>query len=155
MEKAIKILATNKKANFNYFLSDFLECGIELKGSEVKSLRHKGASLAEAYIVIKDEEAYVLHMHITPYEKGTIFNPDPKRSRKLLMHKKEIRKYYQKAKEQKMTIIPTKLYLKKGKVKLEIALGKGKKLYDKRETLKLRDDQKAMAKAMKTKGEIK
>ena len=149
---SIKVIVSNSKARFNYFLEAFLECGIELKGSEIKSVRKSGASLADSYIVIRNGEAYILNMHIAPYEQGNIFNHDPNRTRKLLLHKKEIQKMEQKAAEQAMTIVPTKLYLKKGKLKVEIALGKGKKLYDKRETIKRRDDERMMAKAKKSIG---
>lgn len=145
----IKIIVNNSKARYNYFLEDFVECGIELKGSEIKSIRKSGASLQDAYIVFRNEEAYILNMHIAPYEQGNIFNHDPNRTRKLLLHKKEIRKMAQKATEKALTIVPTRVYLKKGKLKVEIALAKGKKLFDKRETIKRRDDERMMAKAKK------
>ena len=145
----IKILVNNSKAKFLYFLEDFLECGIELKGSEIKSIRHNGASLRDSYVIFKNEEAFILNMHIAPYENGNNFNHEPNRTRKLLLHKKEIRRMSQKAKEKAMTIVPTKVYLRKGKVKIEIALAKGKKLFDKRETIKRRDDERMMAKAKK------
>ena len=150
--ETIKVIVNNSKARFNYFLDDFLECGIELKGSEIKSIRKSGASLADSYIVIRNEEAYILNMHIAPYEQGNVFNHEPNRTRKLLLHKKEIRKLAQKAAEQSMSIVPTRVYLKKGKLKIEIALGKGKKLFDKRETIKKRDDERMMAKAKKNSG---
>ena len=145
----IKVLVSNNKAKFLYFLEDFLECGIELKGSEIKSIRHNGASLKDSYVIFKNGEAFLLNMHIAPYEHGNNFNHEPNRTRKLLMHKKEILKMEQKAKEKVMTVVPTKVYLKKGKVKIEIALGKGKKLYDKRETIRKRDDERMMAKMKK------
>ncbi|MCQ2801458.1 MAG: SsrA-binding protein SmpB [Bacilli bacterium] len=145
----IKILVNNSKAKYLYFLEDFLECGIELKGSEIKSIRKNGASLTDSYIVIKNDEAFILNMHIAPYEHGNSFNHEPNRTRKLLLHKNEILKMGKKAKEKVMTIVPTKVYLKKGKVKVEIALAKGKKLYDKRETIKKRDDERMMAKMKK------
>ena len=145
----IKVLVSNNKAKFLYFLEDFLECGIELKGSEIKSIRHNGASLKDSYVIFKNGEAFLLNMHISPYENGNNFNHEPNRTRKLLMHKKEILKMEQKAKEKVMTVVPTKVYLKKGKVKIEIALGKGKKLYDKRETIRKRDDERMMAKMKK------
>ena len=148
----IKVVTTNSKARFNYFLEDFLECGIELKGSEIKSIRKGGTSLNDSYVVIRNGEAFILNMHIAPYEHGNMFNHEPNRTRKLLLHKKEIRKMEQRAAEQSMTIVPTKVYLKKGKLKIEIALGKGKKLYDKRETIKRRDDERAMARAKKSVG---
>lgn len=144
-----KVLVNNSKAKFLYFLEDFLECGIELKGSEIKSVRQNGASLHDSYIVIKDDEAFILNMHIAPYEHGNMFNHEPNRTRKLLLHKNEIIKMAKKAKEKAMTIVPTKVYLKKGKLKIEIALAKGKKLYDKRETIKKRDDERMMAKMKK------
>ena len=148
----IKIINNNSKAKFNYFLEDLLECGIELKGSEIKSIRKSGASLNDAYVVFRNGEAYLLNMHIATYEQGNVFNHEPNRTRKLLLHKKEIRKMEQKAAEQAMTVVPTKVYLKKGKLKIEIALGKGKKLFDKRETIKRRDDERMMAKAKKSIG---
>ena len=134
------LITKNSKAYFNYFLEDFLECGIELQGSEIKSIRQNGASLMDTYIVIRNQEAYLINMYIAPYKQGNIFNHDPRRTRKLLLHKKQIFKMEQKAKEKAMTIIPTKVYLKKGKLKIEIALGKGKKKFDKREVMKKRDD---------------
>ena len=146
---AIKVLVNNSKAKFLYFLEDFLECGIELKGSEIKSVRKNGASLRDSYVIIKDGEAFILNMHIAPYENGNLFNHEPNRTRKLLMHKKEALKMAQKAKEQSMTIVPTKVYLKKGRLKIEIALAKGKKLFDKREAIKKRDDERMMARAKK------
>ena len=145
----IKVLVSNNKAKFLYFLEDFLECGIELKGSEIKSIRHNGASLKDSYVIFKNGEAFLLNMHIAPYEHGNNFNHEPNRTRKLLMHKKEIVKMEQKAKEKVMTVVPTKVYLKKGKLKIEIALAKGKKLFDKRETIKKRDDERMMTKMKK------
>ncbi len=135
----IKIIALNKKASFNYFLSDFLECGIELKGTEIKSLRVHGASLVDSYVVARGGELEVINMHINPYDHGNIFNHDPLRNRKLLLHKKEIKWFIEKITRGGYTIVPTKIYFKKGRAKLEIALAKGKKLYDKRETIKKRD----------------
>lgn len=145
----IKVLAKNSKASFNYFLSDFLECGIELKGTEIKSLRTHGASLNDSYIIIRQGEAYILNMHIAPYEKGNLFNHDPMRTRRLLLHKSELLKMGQKAKEKTFTLVPVKIYLKSGRAKVEIALGKGKKNYDKRESEKERDDKRMMDKALK------
>lgn len=152
MENHIKVLVNNSKAFYNYFLEDFTECGIELAGTEIKSLRKNGASLLDAYVVIRNGEAFILNMHISPYEHGNIFNHDPNRTRKLLLHKKEIMKLMRKSEQQSMAIIPTKIYLKKGKAKVEIALGKGKKKYDKREVIKKRDDEREMAKAKKNGG---
>ena len=135
----IKVITSNKKAHFNYFLSEFTECGLVLVGTEIKSLRTHGCSLNDAYIVIRGGEMEVLNMHINPYDKGNIFNHDPLRTRKLLLHKKEIKWFEEKVKRDGFTIVPTRVYLKKGKAKMEIALAKGKKLYDKRETIKQRD----------------
>ena len=145
----IKIVFQNKKASFNYFLSDFLEAGLSLTGTEIKSIKAHKVSLNDSYITFKNGEAFIINMNISEYEKGNIFNHDPLRTRKLLLHKNEILKFEQKTIKDGYTVVPTKLYLKKGRAKLEIALGKGKKLYDKRETIKARDDKRDMAKAMK------
>ncbi len=153
MEKeGIKILVKNSKAHYNYFLSDFLECGIALRGTEIKSLRINGASLNDAYVIISNSEAFILNMHIALYDKGNIFNHDPLRTRKLLLHKMEIIRLRQKIEEKGFTVIPTKIYLKHGLVKIEIALGKGKKNYDKREALKERDDKRMMDRIIKNNG---
>ena len=145
----IKIIVTNSKARFNNFLSDFLECGIELQGTEIKSLRKNGATLGDSYVIIRNGEIFIVNMHISCYEQGNIFNHEPNRTRKLLLHKSEILKLARKVSEKGFSIIPTKIYLKKGKAKVEIALGKGKKNYDKRETIKKRDDEREIAKAIK------
>lgn len=149
----IKVIVNNKRASYDYFLSDFTECGIELRGSEIKSLRKNGASLHDSYVVIKNNEAYILNMHISPYEQGNIFNHDPNRTRKLLLHKKEIIKLGIKAAQKVFTIVPTKIYLKKGKAKVEIALAKGKKQYDKRDVERAKEDKRNMDKAKKNGGE--
>ena len=142
----IKIIAQNKKAAFNYFLSDFTECGIELKGTEIKSLRVNGATIGDSYIVIRNGNAEIINMYIKPYEQGNLFNHDPLRSRRLLLHKKEIKWFEIKMKQGGFTVVPTKVYLRGGKAKVEIALAKGKKLYDKRETIKERDIKRDMDK---------
>ena len=142
----IKIIAQNKKASFNYFLSDFLECGVSLLGTEIKSLRSKGCSILDSYVVIRNGEAEIVNMHIPEYDKGNIFNHDPLRTRTLLMHKKEIKWYEDKVKTGGFTIVPTKIYFSKGKAKIEIALAKGKKNYDKRESIKKRDLQRELDK---------
>ena len=142
----IKIIATNKKASFNYFLSEFTECGIELKGTEIKSLRINGATIGDSYIVIRNGNAEIINMYIKPYDHGNLFNHDPLRNRRLLLHKKEILWFEQKMKQGGFTIVPTKIYLSKGKAKIEIALAKGKKLYDKRETIKKRDLDRELSK---------
>lgn len=151
----IKIISTNRRANHDYFLSDFLEAGIALKGTEIKSLRHNNVSIKEAYVFLKNNEAYIINLNIPIYEKGTIFNHEPKRDRKLLLHKSEIYRLQSKIKEKGYTIIPTKVYLKKGKAKVEIALAKGKKLYDKRETIKKNESKREIDKLMKEKNNEK
>ncbi|HKL73250.1 MAG TPA: SsrA-binding protein SmpB [Candidatus Onthovivens sp.] len=145
----VKIIVTNRKASFNYFLSDHLECGIELQGTEIKSIKQNKVNLGDAYVIIKNNEAFILNMDISEYEKGNIFNHDPLRLRKLLLHKKEIMKLNAKVMKDGYSIIPTKLYLKAGRCKVEIALGKGKKLYDKRDVIKERDVERHIAKSIK------
>ena len=142
----IKIITTNKKAYFNYFLSEFTECGISLKGTEIKSLRVNGCSIGDSYIIIRNGEAEIINMHINPYEQGNIFNQDPLRNRKLLLHKKEINWFADKVKRSGFSIVPTRVYFRKGKCKVEIALAKGKKDYDKRETIKKRDIERDLRK---------
>ena len=137
MEKeGIKIIANNKKASYEYFLSDFLECGIVLQGTEIKSLRVNGASLSDSYVIIRNGEMFILGMNIAQYDKGNIFNHEPTRTRKLLIHTEEIEKYNRKVQEKGFTIMASKIYFRNGKAKVEIALAKGKKLYDKREVEK-------------------
>lgn len=129
----------NKKARFDYYLEKEIECGISLNGTEVKSIRKGSADLKDTFVTIKNNEAYILNMYIAKYEEGNRFNHDERRTRKLLLHKSEIRKLKQEIQENGKTIVPTKLYFKNGKAKIMIALAKGKKLYDKRETIKQRD----------------
>ena len=145
-EPNIKLITSNKKAHFNYFLSEFTECGLVLVGTEIKSLRWHGCSLNDSYIVVRNGEMEVLNMHINPFDKGNIFNHDPLRTRKLLLHKKEIRFFEDKVKRGGYTIVPTRVYFKKDKAKIEIALAKGKKLYNKRESIKQRDIKRDMKK---------
>ena len=146
--EGIKIIAQNKKAHFNYFLSDFMEAGIELKGTEIKSLRVAGATIGDSYIIIRNGEAEIINMYIKSYDHGNLFNHDPLRNRRLLLHKKEIAWLASKIKTEGYTIVPTKIYFRKGKAKVEIALGKGKKNYDKRETIKKRDLEREMNKGI-------
>ena len=135
-----KLISSNKKASFDYLLFDRFEAGLALVGTEIKSIRKSGANLKDSYITITDNlEAYLINCHISPYEFGNIFNHDPKRERKLLLNKKEILKILNKVKQEKYTIVPTKMYFSGKWVKLEIALAKGKKLYDKREAIKKKD----------------
>ncbi len=136
---AVKLIANNKKAYHDYFIEDTYEAGIALVGTEVKSLRMGKCSLKESYIQIKKGECLIHGMHISPYEKGNIFNRDPLRIRKLLLHDYEIRKLQAGVEREGYTIMPLKVYLKGQLVKLEIGLAKGKKLYDKRESIKERD----------------
>ena len=145
----IKIIAKNSRAHYDYFLSQFLEVGLELTGTEIKSIRMNGASLIDSRVIDRGSEMFVLNMNIPLYDKGTIYNHEPKRTRRLLMHKHEIFKYQKAIKEKGFTIVPTKLYFSKGRAKLEIALAKGKKLYDKRESIKQREDDIKIQKAMK------
>ena len=129
----------NKRAYFDYFLEKEIEAGIALKGTEIKSIRKGSVDLKDSYVIIRNNEAYVLNMYIAKYESGNRFNHDERRTRKLLLHKKEILKLKEKSQKEGYTIIPLKLYLKNGKAKLLIALAKGKRLYDKREAIKQRD----------------
>lgn len=129
----------NKKARFDYYLEKEIEAGISLVGTEVKSIRKGSVDLKDTFINIKNNEAYILNMYISHYEEGNIFNHDERRTRKLLLHKKEIEKLKSEIKENGKTIVPVKLYFKNGKVKILIAIAKGKKLFDKRETIKKRN----------------
>lgn len=142
----IKIISENRKAHFNYFLSEFTECGIVLHGTEIKSLRVKGATIGDSYVIIRNLEAEILNMYIPPYDQGNIFNHEPLRTRKLLLHKKEIVNFERKIKSEGYTLVPTKVYFRNGKAKVEIALAKGKKNYDKRETIKKRDIERNLRK---------
>ena len=139
MNAGHKLIANNKKAYHEYFLEEKIEAGIELFGTEVKSLRLGKCSIKEAFIRIDNGEIFIYQMHISPYEQGNIFNKDPKRPKKLLLHKYEIRKLEGKIKERGYTIVPVEVYFTKGRVKLMIALAKGKKLYDKRADIKAKD----------------
>ncbi len=134
-----KLIANNKKAYHDYFLDECFETGIELHGTEVKSLRMGKCSIKEAFIRIEKEEVIIYGMHISPYEKGNIFNKDPLRPKKLLMHKSEIRKLIGKIKEKGYTLVPVEVYFKGSLVKVEIALARGKKLYDKRQDIAKKD----------------
>ena len=137
-----KLIANNKKAYHDYFIEEKYEAGIVLHGTEVKSLRLGQCSIKEAFISIDDGEIYIQRMHINPYEKGNIFNKDPLRKRKLLLHKTEINKIFGKSKEKGYTIVPLKVYFSGSLLKLEIALARGKKLYDKRDTIAKKDQQR-------------
>ena len=134
-----KMIANNKKAYHDYFILDTYEAGISLHGTEVKSLRMGKCSIKESFIRIEDGEVFIYGMHISPYEKGNIFNKDPLRVRKLLLHKSEINKLLGKTKEKGVAIVPLKVYFKGSLVKIELGIGKGKKLYDKREDIAKKD----------------
>lgn len=142
-------LATNRKARHDFFIEDTMETGIVLKGTEVKSLRKGKANISDAYAEIRDGEVFIENMHISPYEQGNIYNVDPLRSRKLLLHKSEIRRLEKEVSLKGYTLVPLKLYLTRGMVKVELAVAKGKKLYDKRETIAKRDSDRRIRQALK------
>ena len=146
-----KLIANNKKAFHDYFILETYETGIVLHGTEVKSLRIGKCSIKEAFIRIEDGEMYLYGMHISPYEKGNIFNKDPLRVRKLLLHRKEIDKIFGKMKEKGMTVVPLKVYFKQSLVKIEIGLAKGKKLYDKRDDIAKKDQRREAEREFKVK----
>lgn len=146
-----KLVANNKKAFHDYFIDDKYETGIELYGTEVKSIRMGKCSIKEAFVLIENGQVYVYGMHISPYEKGNIFNRDPLRQRKLLMHRKEIDRLVSKIKEKGFTLVPLQVYLKGSLVKVEIGLARGKKLYDKREDLAKKDARREMERGFKAK----
>jgi SsrA-binding protein len=139
MTENIKVVATNRKAGFEYFLFERFEAGLALMGSEIKSVRAGQVSLKEAYIQVEENQAWLIEAHISPYIQANRFNHDPKRPRRLLLHRKEIREMWQAVRQKGVTIVPTRIYLKKGRAKIEIAIAKGKKLHDKREAIAKRD----------------
>lgn len=143
-------VARNKRARFDYHLLETFEAGIALTGTEVKSLRAGKASIADAYGIVKDAEVFLLNAHIQPYERGGYVNHEPTRSRKLLLHRKEIRRLIGAVERQGLTLIPLELYFKKGVAKVALALAKGKKMHDKRETEKQRDAEREMARVSRT-----
>lgn len=145
----MKIIARNKKASYNYFLLDSFEVGIVLHGTEIKSVRANKVNIGDAYCIIRNEEMFIVNMHIAKYEHGNIFNHDETRQRKLLLHKKQIIKINNKVMQDNLTIVPTKVYLEKGLCKVEIALAKGKKNYDKRQSIKERDDKRNIDRRLK------
>ncbi len=149
MTRESKLVANNKKAYHDYFIEEKYEAGIALAGTEVKSLRMGKCSIKEAFIRIENGEVWVYGMHVSPYEKGNIFNKDPLRPRKLLLHKKEIWKLLGKMKEKGYTLVPLQVYFKEGKAKVEIGLAKGKKLYDKREDIAKKDQRREAEKEFK------
>ena len=144
-----KLIANNKKAYHDFFIDETYECGIALHGTEVKSMRMGKCSIKEAFVRIEDGEVFVYGMHVSPYEKGNIFNKDPLRAKKLLLHKYEINKLLGKIKEKGYTLVPLQVYFKDGKVKVEIGLARGKKLYDKREAIAKKDQRREAEKEFK------
>ncbi len=147
---AIKIIAKNRKASFEYFLLEKFEAGIELKGSEIKSIRAGQVSIGEAFVQIENQEAWLINSHIAKYDQASIFNHEPKRKRKLLLNKKEIREIWNNVRQKGVTVVPTILYLRNGKAKIEIALAKGKKNYDKRDSIAKRDQERENSRSRKT-----
>ena len=150
--KGIKVVAKNSKAYHDYFIEDKYEAGIELAGTEVKSIRQGAVNLKDSFCQVKDGELWLYGVHISPYEKGNIFNKDPRRTRKLLMHRREILRLQSAAQRDGLTLVPLALYWKDAKVKVEVGLCKGKKLYDKRATAAERDSKRAIDRAMKDRG---
>ena len=144
-----KIIARNKRARHDYQIIDTWEAGIVLTGTEVKSLREGKANLTDSYGILNDGEVFLLNLHISPYEQGNRFNHEPTRTRKLLMHRKEIRKLIGAVERQGLTLVPLEMYFKRGVAKVTLALGKGKKLHDKRADEKKREDQRDMARAVR------
>jgi SsrA-binding protein len=150
-EKGTRLIANNKKAYHDYFIDEKYEAGIALHGTEVKSLRMGKCSIKESFVNIQGGEVMIQHMHISPYEKGNIFNKDPLRTRKLLLHKGEIRKLESRIKEKGYTIMPLKVYFKGSLVKIEIGLARGKKLYDKRQDIAKKDAKREAERDFKVK----
>lgn len=145
----VKVIATNRKARFEYFLLERYEAGISLHGSEIKSIRAGQISLAEAYVQTDGNEAWLMNAHIAPYEQANRFNHDPKRPRRLLLHKREIKELWDAVRQKGMTIVPVQVHLKDGHAKVEVALAKGKKLYDKRQDIARRDQAREMERERK------
>jgi len=145
----MKVIATNRKARHDYFIETTYEAGIVLKGTEIKSVRAAKVNISDAYVLIRNEEAVIMNMHIGKYEHGNQFNHDVTRSRKLLLHKKEIIKIFNKITRDSLTCVPLQVYIEKGLCKVEIALAKGKKNYDKRQSLKEKDSNRRLSKVLK------
>ena len=150
--ESVKVVCENRKARHDYFIHETYEAGIELQGTEVKSLRAGKANLRDSYAEIKDGEIFVEHMHVSPYEQGNIFNHDPLRRRRLLMHKREILRLFSKTREKGFTLIPLKIYFKNGRAKMELALASGKHSYDKRAALAEKSAKRDIERAMKARG---
>ena len=148
-----KVLAQNKKASHDYFIEDTFEAGIVLQGTEIKSIRNGKVQLKDSFVRIRNNEAWISNMHISPYEQGNRFNHDPLRSRKLLLHKKQINTLIGETKREGYTIVPLKMYIKNGYAKVLIGLGKGKKDYDKRDVLKQKEAKREMERAFKARNQ--
>jgi SsrA-binding protein len=148
----VKVIATNRKATHDYFLTDRIEAGIALKGTEIKSVRARQVSIRESYVQIDGREAWLINAHIAPYDPASRFNHDPRRPRKLLLHKREILRLHEKVRQKGFTLIPTKMYFKRGRAKVEIALARGKRKYDKRQEIAKRDAQREISRSMRRKG---
>jgi len=144
----VKVVATNRKARFEYFLLEHYEAGLSLQGSEIKSIRAGQVSLAEAYVRVEGRQAWLMEAHIAPYAQANRYNHDPKRPRRLLLHHKEIRELWDAVRQKGVTIVPTRVYLKEGRAKLEIAIAKGKKLHDKRQAIAQREAEREMERQM-------
>ena len=150
MPEHVKVVATNRKAGFEYFLFERFEAGLVLQGSEIKSIRAGQISLTEAYVeIVSSSSAWLVEAHIAPYEQANRFNHDPKRRRHLLLHKKQIRELWVAVRQKGVTVVPVKVYLKDGRAKLEIAIAKGKKLHDKRESIARRDAERENEREMR------
>ncbi len=150
-ESNVKTVAQNRKARHDYFIEDSFEAGIELRGTEVKSIRLGKCNLKDCYATVENGELYVRGMHISPYEKGNVFNTDPMRPKRLLMHKSEIRKLDQQVMLKGLTLIPLSVYLKDGRMKVQLAVCKGKKNYDKRDDMQKRDAEREIERTMRVK----
>jgi SsrA-binding protein len=147
----IKVVSTNRKASFEYFLLEHFEAGLSLMGTEIKSIREGQISLAEAYVQVSEREAWLVNAHIAPYDPASQFNHDPKRPRRLLLHRREIRGLWDEVRQKGVTVVPLKVYLKDGRAKIEIALAKGKKLYDKRDEIEKRDTRREVERQLRGK----
>ncbi|MFC1996539.1 SsrA-binding protein SmpB [Chloroflexota bacterium] len=146
---SFKVVATNRKARHNYYLTDSYEAGISLKGSEIKSIRAGQISIKEAYVQIENQEAWLLNSHVAPYEQASYLGHEPRRKRKLLLHRKEIDRLWEEVRKKGLTIVPTRVYIKNGRAKIEIAVGRGKKQFDKRHEIAKRDAQRDMERNMR------
>ena len=146
----VKVVATNRKARFEYFLLEHYEAGLSLQGSEIKSIRAGQVSLAEAYVRVEGRQAWLMEAHIAPYAQANRYNHEPRRPRRLLLHRKELRELWDAVRQKGVTIVPTRVYLKEGRAKLEIAIAKGKKLHDKRQVIAQREAEREIKRQMQS-----